>query len=132
MILSSKFFVAFYDVWYSMSDIDVIFAIPIPPSLTVRDKSWCSSSLHVFLSSRDVINSCRMTFSMGFIRWMMLCMVRIMCVNFCLKFDVNAQYAACGDNLTIFDINFSSFTHSFTFMITYSFLHPFVPTTYLH
>ena len=132
MILSSKFFVAFYDVWYSMSDIDVIFAIPIPPSLTVRDKSWCSSSLHVFLSSRDVINFCRMTFSMGFIRWMMLCMVRIMCVNFCLKFDVNAQYAACGDNLTIFDINFSSFTHSFTFMNTYSFLHPFVPTTYLH
>ena len=96
LILSTKFFVAFLYISYSISDIDVIFVIPIPQSLICRDKSWHSSSLHVLPSNRDVINSCRMTFSMGGSRWLMLGMVRIMKSNFCLKADLKAQYAACG------------------------------------
>ena len=78
LILSTRFFVVFFEVWYSMSDIDVIFVIPIPPSLTGRDKSWCSSSLHVLPSNGDVVSSCRMIFSMGCSRWLMLSMVRIL------------------------------------------------------
>ena len=57
----------------------------------------------------------------------MLGMVQIMYLDFCLKPDVNVQYAAFGYNL-IFDRIFNSFTSSFTLMITYSFMYSFVPT----
>ena len=60
-----------------MSDIDVIFVILISASLTGRDESWRQMSLHVLPLNRDVINSCRMTFSMGCSKWLMLDMVRI-------------------------------------------------------
>ena len=69
-----------------------------------------------------------MTFSIGCSRWLMLGLVRITSLNFCQKPDVNAPYA-CGQNLAIFDSNFNSATHSFTLMITYSFLNSYVPTT---
>ena len=70
-----------------------------------------------------------MAFSMGSSRWLMLVMVCITQLNFCLKPDVNAQYAACGQNSAIFDSNFNSATQSFTLMITNSFLNSSVPTT---
>ena len=74
--IHQAFFVFLQD-WYSMSNIDVIFVIPIPLSLTDRHKSWRFSSLHIFPSNRDVANSCQMTFSLGCSRWLMLGVVRI-------------------------------------------------------
>ena len=90
LILSTKLFVVFFEVWCSMSDIDVIFIISIPPSLTGRGKSWRSKSLQVAPLNGDIINSCRMTFLRGCSGWLMLGMVRITQLNFFLKADVNA------------------------------------------
>ena len=61
-----------------MSDIDVVFVIPIPPSLIGIDKSWSSLSLYAIPSNRNVINSSGMAFSMVCSIWLMLGMVRIM------------------------------------------------------
>ena len=52
--------------------------------------------LHVLPLDRGVINFCRMTFSMGCSRWLMLGLVRIIFLNFYLKPDVKAQYAVFG------------------------------------
>ena len=79
-----------------MSDIEVIFVIPIPPSLTGRDKSLHSLSFHVIPLNRDVTNFYPMIFSKGCSRLLMLGMIRIKYSNFSLKPDVNAQYAVCG------------------------------------
>ena len=58
-----------------MFDIDVIFVISIPPSLTGRDKSWRFLSFHVLPLNRDVIKSCQMTFSIGCRKWVIFSMV---------------------------------------------------------
>lgn len=42
---------------------------------------------------------------------------------------MNAQYAACREKLAISDSNFNLITHLFTFLVIYSFLCLFIPTT---
>ena len=79
-----------------MSDNDVKFITPIPPSFTDNDKSCLPWSLHVLPSQIDVMNWFRMIFSIACEK----------CLNFCLYPDVRS-----------FCRRESSFTHSLTYFL---------------